>query len=67
MNTLEMSAIACEQALGLGVWVFVGGRGWGEGKEREKVSDPGGSSQQILYNYEVTKQAMLTVQMRIVK
>ena len=28
-------SIACEQALGLGVWVFVGGRGWGEGKERE--------------------------------
>ena len=27
--------VACEQALGLGVWVFVGGRGWGEGKERE--------------------------------
>ena len=25
--------VACEQALGLGVWVFVGGRGWEEGKE----------------------------------
>ena len=27
--------LACEQALGLGVWVFVVGRGWGEEKERE--------------------------------
>ena len=25
--------LAGEQALELGVWVFVGGRGWGEGKE----------------------------------
>ena len=25
--------LACEQALELGVWVFFGGRGWGEGKE----------------------------------
>ena len=27
--------IACEQAFGLGVWVFVWERGWGEEKERE--------------------------------
>ena len=27
--------LACEQALGLGVSVFVGGRGSGEGKERK--------------------------------
>ena len=26
--------IACEQALGLGVWVFLGGRGWGRERPR---------------------------------
>ena len=30
--------LACEQALGLGVWVFVVGRGWGEEKERELLA-----------------------------
>ena len=30
-----MCSVACEQALELGVWVFVEGRGWGEGKEWE--------------------------------